>query len=62
MQEEIAMRDVWLILFAAAAMLTAVPALRRLDAAIDARQRQEAAGEERAAGAGDLPGQEQKEE
>ena len=37
LQEEIAMGDVWLILCAAAAMLTAVPALRRLDEAIDKR-------------------------
>ena len=40
------MKDVWLILCAAAAMLTAVPALRRLDAYIGERMEQEAAGEE----------------
>lgn len=61
MQEEIDMGDVWLILFAAAAMLTAVPALKRLDAAIDARLKQEDAGEEQAAEADNLPEQEQKE-
>ena len=55
------MGDVWLILFAAAAMLTAVPALRRLDAAIDARQRQENAVEEQAAEADELPAREQEE-
>lgn len=42
------MKDVWLILCAAAAMLTAVPALRRLDAYIDERMEREAAGEEQA--------------
>ena len=40
------MKDVWLILCAAAAMLTAVPALRRLDAYIGERMEREAAGEE----------------
>ena len=35
------MRDVWLILFAAAAMLTVVPALKRLDAYIAARMERE---------------------
>lgn len=40
------MKDVWLILCAAAAMFTAVPALRRLDAYIGERMEQEAAGEE----------------
>lgn len=43
------MRDVWLILCAAAAMLTALPALRRLDAYIAERLEREAAGEEPAA-------------
>lgn len=36
------MADVWLILCAAAAMLTAYPALRRLDAYIEARLEREA--------------------
>ena len=36
------MADVWLILCAAAAMLTAYPALRRLDAYIGARLEREA--------------------
>ena len=36
------MGDVWLILCAAAAMLTALPALRRLDAYIGARMEREA--------------------
>lgn len=49
------MRDVWLILCAAAAMLTAVPALRRLDAAIDERMKQEAAGDDQAAECGEAP-------
>ena len=40
------MKDVWLILCAAAAMFTAVPALRRLDAYIGERMEREAAGEE----------------
>ena len=44
------MKDVWLILCAAAAMLTAVPALRRLDAYIgaDAKQNADIPGEEQA--------------
>ena len=42
------MREVWLILFAAAAMLTAIPALRRLDAYIAERAEQDAAANEQA--------------
>lgn len=56
------MRDVWLILCAAAAMLTAVPALRRLDAAIDERMKQESAGDDQASGSGEAPEPERSEQ
>lgn len=41
------MGEVWLILCAAAAMLSALPALQRLDAYIEARMEREAAEAER---------------